>query len=51
MTLRVQTSADRTSVTASGLRTVDLEDGAGVMTLSAQGERIEQRGSGGRTQN
>lgn len=43
VTLRVQTSADGTSVTANGRGTVDLEDGDSVMILSAQGERIEQR--------
>ncbi|MFI8306159.1 hypothetical protein ACIF80_22475 [Streptomyces sp. NPDC085927] len=43
VTLRVQTSADGTSVTANGRGTVDLEDGDSVMALSAQGERIEQR--------
>src|SRR4051812_7820857 len=41
--LRVRTSADGTSVTVDGRGTVDLEDGDSVMTLSAQGERIEQR--------
>ncbi|MFF0108397.1 hypothetical protein [Streptomyces hirsutus] len=43
VTLRVQTSAGGTSVTANGRGTVDLGDGDSVMTLSAQGERIEQR--------
>ncbi|MEU3148616.1 hypothetical protein [Streptomyces sp. NPDC006999] len=44
VTLRVQTSADGTSMTASGRGTVDLRDGDSVMTLSAQGGRVEQRG-------
>ncbi|SDD88922.1 hypothetical protein [Streptomyces prasinopilosus] len=43
VTLRVRTSADGTSMTATSKGTVDLEDGDSVMALSAQGRRIEQR--------
>lgn len=41
--LRVQTSAEGRSETANGQGAVDLEDGDSVMTLSVQGQRIEQR--------
>ncbi|MGC5039808.1 hypothetical protein ACPXCS_27840 [Streptomyces sp. DT190] len=41
--LRVRTSAGDRSETANGQGVVDLEDGDSVMTLSAQGQRIEQR--------
>ncbi|MFE6409794.1 hypothetical protein ACFVOR_23010 [Streptomyces sp. NPDC057837] len=41
--LRVQTSAQGRSETAKGQGVVDLEDGDSVMTLTAQGQRIEQR--------
>ncbi|MFF5846794.1 hypothetical protein ACIP4T_08495 [Streptomyces massasporeus] len=41
--LRVQTSAGGTSQTANGQGVVDLDDGDSVMTLTMQGQRIEQR--------
>ncbi|MFE0477917.1 hypothetical protein ACFW2V_40625 [Streptomyces sp. NPDC058947] len=41
--LRVRTSAEGRSETAHGQGVVDLEDGDSVMTLTAQGQRIEQR--------
>ncbi|MGW0614750.1 hypothetical protein [Streptomyces sp. NPDC002788] len=41
--LRVQTSAEGRSQTANGQGAVDLEDGDSVMTLTVQGQRIEQR--------
>lgn len=43
VTLRVRTAAGGTSVTADGHGTVDLDDGDSVMTVTAQGRRIEQR--------
>ncbi|MFD5482524.1 hypothetical protein [Streptomyces hawaiiensis] len=41
--LRVRTSAQGASQTANGQGVVDLDDGDSVMTLTAQGQRIEQR--------
>ncbi|MFF9809685.1 hypothetical protein ACF1G5_31955 [Streptomyces coeruleorubidus] len=41
--LRVQTSAQGASESASGQGAVDLDDGDSVMTLTVQGQRIEQR--------
>ncbi|MER7406134.1 hypothetical protein ABT373_27570 [Streptomyces sp. NPDC000070] len=41
--LRVQTSAQGASESANGQGAVDLDDGDSVMTLSVQGQRIEQR--------
>ncbi|MEW2812596.1 hypothetical protein AB0929_36830 [Streptomyces massasporeus] len=41
--LRVQTSARGASETANGQGAVDLDDGDSVMTLTVQGQRIEQR--------
>ncbi|MET9764586.1 hypothetical protein ABZ016_36905 [Streptomyces sp. NPDC006372] len=41
--LRVQTSAQGRSETANGQGAVDLEDGDSVLTLTVQGQRIEQR--------
>jgi hypothetical protein len=41
--LRVRTSAQGRSETANGQGVVDLEDGDSVMTLTAQGQQIEQR--------
>ncbi|MBR8639747.1 hypothetical protein KEF29_11655 [Streptomyces tuirus] len=41
--LRVRTSAQGASETAHGHGAVDLDDGDSVMTLTAQGQRIEQR--------
>ncbi|WP_033311728.1 hypothetical protein RFN58_01290 [Streptomyces iakyrus] len=41
--LRVQTSAQGASQTANGQGVVDLDDGDSVMTLTVQGQRIEQR--------
>lgn len=41
--LRVQTSAQGASQTANGQGTVDLDDGDSVMTLTVQGQQIEQR--------
>jgi hypothetical protein len=41
--LRVRTSAEGKSATASGRGTIDLDDGDSVMTLTTQGQRIEQR--------
>ncbi|MEU1917945.1 hypothetical protein [Streptomyces massasporeus] len=41
--LRVQTSAGGASQTANGQGVVDLDDGDSVMTLTMQGQRIEQR--------
>ncbi|MFI7018483.1 hypothetical protein [Streptomyces sp. NPDC050164] len=41
--LRVQTSAQGASQTANGQGAVDLDDGDSVMTLTVQGQRIEQR--------
>ncbi|MFF8940287.1 hypothetical protein ACF08O_37410 [Streptomyces paradoxus] len=41
--LRVRTSAQGTSQTADGQGAVDLDDGDSVMTLTVQGQRIEQR--------
>ncbi|MEV3972995.1 hypothetical protein AB0K68_33485 [Streptomyces sp. NPDC050698] len=41
--LRVRTSAQGAAQTATGQGTVDLDDGDSVMTLTAQGQRIEQR--------
>jgi hypothetical protein len=43
VTLKVRTSAQGTSVTADGKGTVDLEDGDSVMTVTADGQRMEQR--------
>ncbi|HZF91578.1 hypothetical protein [Streptomyces sp.] len=43
VTLKVRTSAEGTSVTANGKGTVDLDDGDSVMTVTAEGQRIEQR--------
>ncbi|GAA2458480.1 hypothetical protein [Streptomyces glaucus] len=43
VTLRVQTSARGESATANGRGVVDLEDGDSVMTVTTQGQRIEQR--------
>jgi hypothetical protein len=43
VTLKVRTSAEGASVTADGKGTVDLEDGDSVMTLTAEGQRMEQR--------
>ncbi|AMW08343.1 hypothetical protein A4E84_01610 [Streptomyces qaidamensis] len=41
--LRVRTSAQGASQTASGQGAVDLDDGDSVMTLTVQGQQIEQR--------
>ncbi|MEU0110915.1 hypothetical protein ABZ313_36895 [Streptomyces sp. NPDC006251] len=41
--LRVQTSAQGASMTANGQGAVDLDDGDSVMTVTAEGQRIEQR--------
>ncbi|MZF88522.1 hypothetical protein [Streptomyces sp. SID5643] len=41
--LRVQTSAQGASQTADGQGAVDLDDGDSVMTLTVQGQQIEQR--------
>ncbi|MEU1003039.1 hypothetical protein [Streptomyces tibetensis] len=41
--LRVRTSAQGASQTADGQGTVDLDDGDSVMTLTVQGQQIEQR--------
>ncbi|MGA5205655.1 hypothetical protein [Streptomyces variegatus] len=41
--LRVQTSARGASQTANGQGAVDLDDGDSVMTLTVQGQQIEQR--------
>ncbi|MEU2542657.1 hypothetical protein [Streptomyces iakyrus] len=41
--LRVRTSAQGASQTANGQGAVDLDDGDSVMTLTVQGQRIEQR--------
>jgi hypothetical protein len=41
--LRVQTSAQGASQTANGQGAVDLDDGDSVMTLTVQGQQIEQR--------
>ncbi|MFJ4277432.1 hypothetical protein [Streptomyces massasporeus] len=41
--LRVQTSAQGASQTANGQGVVDLDDGDSVMTLTMEGQRIEQR--------
>ncbi|GGY41351.1 hypothetical protein [Streptomyces djakartensis] len=41
--LRVQTSAEGASRSAGGQGAVDLDDGDSVMTLTVQGQRIEQR--------
>ncbi|MFD8237240.1 hypothetical protein ACFV20_35860 [Streptomyces sp. NPDC059696] len=41
--LRVRTSAQGASRTADGRGVVDLDDGDSVMTLTVQGQRIEQR--------
>ncbi|MFD9937653.1 hypothetical protein ACFWZ6_31480 [Streptomyces massasporeus] len=41
--LRVRTSAGGASQTANGQGTVDLDDGDSVMTLTMEGQRIEQR--------
>jgi hypothetical protein len=41
--LRVQTSVQGASESASGQGAVDLDDGDSVMTLTVQGQRIEQR--------
>ncbi|CAM5744980.1 putative lipoprotein [Streptomyces afghaniensis 772] [Streptomyces afghaniensis] len=41
--LRVQTSAKGVSESANGQGAVDLDDGDSVMTLTVQGQRIEQR--------
>ncbi|MEU4467631.1 hypothetical protein AB0G20_28820 [Streptomyces sp. NPDC024017] len=41
--LRVQTSAEGASQTANGQGAVDLDDGDSVMTLTVQGQQIEQR--------
>ncbi|QIJ66298.1 hypothetical protein [Streptomyces sp. JB150] len=43
VTLKVRTSAQGDSVTADGKGTVDLEDGDSVMTVTAEGQRMEQR--------
>jgi hypothetical protein len=43
VTLRVRTSAEGKSASASGRGTIDLDDGDSVMTLTTQGQRIEQR--------
>ncbi|MEU0249950.1 hypothetical protein ABZ192_37725 [Streptomyces sp. NPDC006235] len=43
VTLRVRTSAQGASETANGQGAVDLDDGDSVMTLTVQGQRIEQR--------
>ncbi|GAB2755656.1 DUF7537 family lipoprotein [Streptomyces bullii] len=43
VTLRVRTSAEDTSITADGRGTIDLEDGDSVMTVTVQGQRVEQR--------
>lgn len=43
VTLKVRTTAQGTSVTADGKGTVDLEDGDSVMTVTAEGQRMEQR--------
>ncbi|MCK8438281.1 hypothetical protein G3I77_36340 [Streptomyces sp. D2-8] len=41
--LRVRTSAEGASQTANGQGVVDLDDGDSVMTLTVQGQQIEQR--------
>ncbi|GGX28989.1 hypothetical protein [Streptomyces lomondensis] len=41
--LRVRTSAQGASATADGQGVVDLDDGDSVLTVTAQGQRIEQR--------
>ena len=41
--LRVRTSAQGASQTADGQGTADLDDGDSVMTLTVQGQQIEQR--------
>ncbi|MET9394526.1 hypothetical protein ABZY20_29685 [Streptomyces sp. NPDC006624] len=41
--LRVRTSAEGTSQTADGQGAIDLADGDSVMSLTVQGQRIEQR--------
>ncbi|MFD7459329.1 MULTISPECIES: LppX_LprAFG lipoprotein [unclassified Streptomyces] len=43
VTLKVRTSAEGSSATANGEGTVDLDDGDSVMTVTAEGQRIEQR--------
>ncbi|MFD5714005.1 hypothetical protein ACFWHW_27120 [Streptomyces pharetrae] len=43
VTLKVRTSDGGTSVTANGKGTVDLDDGDSVMTVTAEGQRMEQR--------
>ncbi|MEU9554110.1 hypothetical protein [Streptomyces fumanus] len=43
MTLKVTTAAEGRSVTAQGKGAIDLAEGDSVMTVSAEGQRIEQR--------